>query len=117
MLRIGRDEDQYFQPLPTIVLDTVRFARWSHSALAGSQHAFFLAHLKRPLSFKDQIHLILLPMDMAFLFLTWLEAVNIAEKPWSLKEIVFLHLISAKYLIISQFYNFHFGSSGEVLQG
>jgi hypothetical protein len=56
--------------------------------------------LKRALSLKHEIDFILLAMDMAFLLLPWFEAVDVAEKSWSLKQIILLHLLAAELLIV-----------------
>ena len=84
--------------------------------MSRSENVVFCSHLKRALPFEHQIDLVLLAVDMAFLLLPGLEAVDVAEEAGGLKNVVLLHLIAVKRLIIGQLYNFHLCPTCDVLR-
>ena len=90
---IRRDEDQDFQPLTAVIPHAVFFTGRGHRALSWSQDVRLGSHLEGTLPLENQIDLILLPMNMAFLFLTGFKTIYVAKETRRLKDIVFLHFI------------------------
>lgn len=83
-----------------MVHDPVLFTRRRHSPLPGAEHPFFSSDSKFTLTFKHQVDLILFAMDMALLFLSRFETIDVAEKPRRFKNIVLLHLLRTKLVIV-----------------
>lgn len=46
-------------------------------------------------------------MNMTFLLLARLKAIDVTEEPLSLKYVVFLHFLSTKLLMLRETYNLH----------
>src|SRR5436853_1187262 len=87
------------------------FASWRHGPLPRSQNPFFISDLEFPLPFQNQVDLVLVAMDISLLFLARFKTIDIAEKPWALKDVVLLHLLRGKLLIIREINNLHLSRS------
>jgi hypothetical protein len=68
--------------------------------LPCSKYLLLGPNLECPLSLKDQIDFVLLAVNVALLFLSRLKAIYIAEESFRLKDVVLLHLLATKLVII-----------------
>src|SRR5439155_9019172 len=115
--RVGRDEDQHAETLLGVVADTMLQAGGRHHGLTRVEHPFLSADLERPLPLEHDVDLVLIAVHMALLGLPGLEAVNVAEKPWRLKQVVLLHLVRRELFKVVQAHNFHEAPSPFPLRG
>src|SRR4026208_339663 len=105
--RIRRHEDEDFEALVCVILHAMFFPGRRHGPLPRTENLLLRSHLEHALSLKHKIDFVLLTMDMALLFLPWLETVDVAEKSRRLKHIVLLHLFTAKLLIVRDVHDVH----------
>jgi hypothetical protein len=76
------------------------FTRWGYGALPRSQGMFLRSHLEGALALENEIYLILLAVNVSFLLLTRFKAIDVAKESRRLKDVVFLHFLNTKRLII-----------------
>jgi len=100
VLRIRSDKYQHLQARAGVIRHAMFLAGWRHCPLSRSQQALFVSHLKFPLPFQNKVHLVLRAMHVSLLLLARFEAVHVAKQPRGLKDIVLLHLLTAKLLTI-----------------
>ncbi len=86
-------EDKKNQTLGVWVADTVWLAGGRDHRLAGSDLFIFLSDLNVPSTFESTINFVVAFMGVSLLRLIWLQALDIAEEPWSFEEADLLHFL------------------------
>ena len=104
---VGSNKYKHLKPPACMVFHPVLFSSWSHRTLSRTKYPLLSADLKCSLPLQNNINLVLMAMDMTFLFLAWLETIDITEESIRLEDVILLHLLTAELVKIGKRDNIH----------